>query len=249
MNNKVPAPFIDDIKTIDSMLNYDKNQYNVIDDKLYAAFLPYYVDPDTMKLTVVMKREIQAGAYIRTGRKMGISVMMTELPVETQLSIDDAFKTMDIDLKIQNAVPFGSIMTHPTNSSFAVEMVLVQIEPPIFLDEKRKIIKQEAGKFEVGSIPFDAILDAIHENFLQDMTSRLMLSELYIMAMEEANKQSQDDSQFYQKDTNKIGGGSNHASEFYENISKEDLPRTSNVSDEILNQNQKKDFGAIYSNI
>jgi hypothetical protein len=250
MSNEV-APFIADIKEIDEKLNYDPAQHIIRDEALYVAFMPYYIDPDTMNLTVVLKREIQPGAFPRTGRKMGLSTLNVELPIEKPMTIEEAFKELDLDIKMQNATPFGSVMTHPKDSSYAIEMVLVQTEPPEFLDEKRCIIKQEAGKYEIGSIPFDAMLGAIHDNFLQDMTTRLMLSELYIMAVEEANQQAQGGATQFSENTNSnngmIGGGANHAEEFYENVTNDNMPKTSSVDDTVLQQNQQMDFGAIYA--
>ena len=114
-----------------------------------------------------MKRELQPGAFTRTGRKMGLSVLNVELPLDKPLTIEEAFKELELDVNVQNATPFGSVMTDPSNSIHAIEMVLVQVDPPEFLDAKRKIIKQEPGKYEIGSIPFDALLGAIHNNFLQ----------------------------------------------------------------------------------
>jgi len=257
MSNQVVSPFIEDIKEIDSKINYNPDIYNVRDEALYASFMPYYVDPDDMGLTIILKREIQPGAEQRTGRKMGLSVLNVELPTDKPLTIEEAFEKLDSGLVIQNATPFGSVMTDPVKSNYAVEMVLVQVEPPEFLDEKRKIIKQDPGNYEVGAIPFDAMLGAIHDNFLQDMTTRMMLSELYIMVIEEAQQQAQgqnpaDFSQAAQSGSNQgvIGGGANHTQDFYDNADDPEnsgLSKTSNIDDDLLKQNQQKDFGAIYS--
>ena len=249
----INAPFIEDIKEIDEKLNYDSSKFDIQQGKLYVSFMPYYVDPDTMSLTVVLKREIQPGSFIRTGKKMGLSTLNVELPIDNPLTIEEAFKKLDIDVNIQNAIPFGSVMLAPTESDQTIEMVLVQIDPPTFLDEKRQIIKQEPEKYEIGTVPFDALLAAIHDNFLQDITTRMMLSELYILAMEEANNQQYqngaDFSEASQNNNSLIGGGSNHTTEFYENAQDENLPRTSNINEELLKQNSQKDFGAIYQNL
>lgn len=245
--------FIDDIKEIDEKLNFDESKYEVIDDPLMVAFLPYYVDPKTMDLMVVLKREIQAGAFKLTGRKMGLSTINVILPTDKQITIEEAFALTGLEANVQNPTPFGSIMTNPQNSTRAFEMVLLQIDPPALIDEARCIVKQVPNEYEIGIIPFDSMLGAIQDNFLQDITTRLMLSELYIMAMEEAKNQGagMDQAQFSENSNggNMIGGGGNHPNEFYENAEapQEDMPKTSQVSDEILHQNSQKDFGAIYA--
>lgn len=257
MNNQeqqpqISSPFINDIKEIDEKIQLNESNFNISEDPLVVAFMPYYVNPNDNVLTVVLKREVQFGAYLRSGKKMGLSTINVELPMENPITIEEAWNKLGLDVNIQNATPFGSVMTSPTTSTYGVEMVLVHVDPPKFLDEKRQIIKQVKGEYEIGSIPFDQMLGAIQDNFLQDMTTRLMLSELYIMAMEEANQQAQGmGSDQFSAATNDgnglVGGGANHASEFYENVEDDNMPKTSNLDDGMLNQNKQKDFGAIYA--
>jgi len=248
------SAFINDMKEIDDKINFDPAKYPVRDEPLMVAFMPYYVDPDSMGLTVLLKRELHPGSFHRTGRKMGLSTINIELPMDKQVTIEEAFKQTGLDVNVQNATPFGSVMTTPKDSVHAIEMVLVHVDPPEPIDEARCIVKQVPNEYEIGTIPFDEMLGTIQDNFLQDITTRLMLSELYIMAVEEANNQQggMDQSQFSQNSNGGsiIGGGGNHPQEFYDNVESpepDDMPKTSAVADEVLAQNAQKDFGAIYS--
>lgn len=243
------SKFIEDIKEIDEKLNFSIENYTLNEGPLVAAFVPYYVHPTSLELMVVLKREIHAGSFVRTNRKMGISTLEVELPIDKPLTIEEAFNLLDLPANIQNSTPFGSVMTDPKNSTKAIEMVAVQIDPPAFLDASRGIIKQEPGKFEIGAIGFDSLLGAIQENFIQDITTRMILSELYIMAIEEAKKQEQNNDFSGGHAGDIIGGGNNHPSSFYEKAeqTEKSTPKTSGVADDVLQQNQQKDFGAIYS--
>lgn len=179
--------FIKDTKLIDEKIKLtDKEELRK--GELQVVFLPYYVDPKTLKLMTVLKREIAYGGYVRTGRKMGISALTTVLPIEKPLTVEEAFEKLNLQTTIQNAIPFGSVMLDPINSTEAFELVLVQVEPIIPLDAKTGIVHQVKGQYEIGLVPFDDILDAIQSNLIQDLKTRMILSELYIMALEESNK-------------------------------------------------------------
>ncbi len=238
------SSFYKDTKLIDEKLNIEIA--TISGEMLKASFLLYYIHPLSNNLMVVLKRSILPGAYSRTGRKMGLTVLSTELPEDKPLTIEEAFKTLNIPANIQNAIPFGGIMPNPEVSNAANEMVLVQIDPPEFIDDVRGLMIQEIGQFEIGVVDFKEILGAIQENFIQDAITRLMLSELYILAVEEAHKQSNGNVEgtrpFQPGD---IGGGANHPQTYAEDFSTGE--KTSAIPDDIISQNSQLDFGAIYS--
>ncbi len=240
------SKFLEDTKTIDEKIQMDIPQ--VPETQLKAVFLPYYVDPLSMQLTVILKRSILPGAYSRTGRKMGLSCLDVILPTDEPMTIEEAFETLHTGAKLQDSIPFGSVMLHPETSSEAVEMVLAHIDPPEMIDEDRGIIYQEAGKFEIGIVAFDEILGAIQENFIQDMTVRLMLSELYIMAMEEANKQNGDVSgDMNAGGEGMIGGANENYPKAAQDTVQNETEKTSTIPDDVIAENSQMDFGAIYS--
>ncbi len=238
--------FIADTKEIDSKIKLDLEN-KTPQSALTAAFLPYYVDPKSMKLIVLLKREVLPGAYVRTGRKMGLTVLTTTLPEGEPITIEEAFTQLNIPAALQDTIPFGSVMADPKNSDNATELILAQIEPVEFLDENRGIVFQKKGEFEIGAVEFDSLLEAIQENFMQDMTTRFMLSELYIMAVEEANKQGESGDSMFEAGGNAggvIGGGEeygkiNHTTE---------TETTEEIPDDLLAQNADMSFGAMYKN-
>jgi hypothetical protein len=239
--------FIKDTKDIDAKVSI-KNTEQITHKPLLAAFMPYYVDPKSMKLVVLLKREILPGAYTRTNRKMGLTCLSTQLPEDNPITIEEAFDNLNIPASLQDTIPFGSVMIDPKTSSAATELVLAQIEPVELLDETRGIVYQEKGKYEIGAIEFDALLEAVQENFIQDITTRFMLSELYILAVEEANKQGEmDDNSMFEKGGNAGGivGGENKYSKI--NFT-EHTNQTDNIPDDILAENADMNFGAMYKN-
>lgn len=233
--------FVRDTKLIDEKINVSVAE--VQGEMLKAAFLPYYVDPDSLQLTVVLQRTLMPGSYARTGRKMGLSVVSVELPEDEPITIEQAYEKTNIGAKMQNAIPFGSVMPRPFVSNAAFEMVLVQIEPVELIDTERGIIYQEKGKYEIGVVAFDEILSAIQDNFIQDLTTRMMLSELYILALEEANNNNNPQNMMSGNE-GIIGGGSNLPEGFG---SQTDTVRTGDLDDEFIAQNSQMDFGSIYS--
>jgi hypothetical protein len=56
------------------------------------------------------------------------------------------------------------------------------------IDVDRGLIYQEKGAFEIGIVSFDELLSAIQDNLIQDLITRMMLSELYILALEESRR-------------------------------------------------------------
>ncbi len=181
------SSFIKDTKLIDEKIKLVDRE-ELIKGELQVVFLPYYVDPKSLKLMTVLKREIAYGGYVRTGRKMSISALTTILPTDKPITLEEAFNKLNLQTSIQNAIPFGSVMLDPINSTEAFELVLVQVEPISPMDQKTGIISQVKGQYEIGLVPFDDILDAIQSNLIQDLKTRMILSELYIMALEESNK-------------------------------------------------------------
>ena len=238
--------FINDTKSIDVKVSISGVE-NIKQEPLIAAFMPYYVDPKSMKLMVLLKREMLQGAYLRTNRKMGLTCLTTILPEGTPITIEEAFNQLNVPATLQDTIPFGSIMIDPKNSSAATELVLAQIEPVELLDESRGIVYQEKGKYEIGAIEFDSLLEAVQENFIQDITTRFMLSELYILAVEEANKQGENGNSMFEKGGN--AGGIIGSGEEYGKIDHTDKPeQTDNIPEDILAENADMNFGAMYKN-
>jgi len=240
------SSFLADTKEIDE--NIDIKTAELPMTMLKAGFLPYYVDPTTMGLTVVLKRSILPGAASRTGRKMGLTCLTTELPEDNPLTIEEVFNTLNVNATLQDSIPFGSIMLNPIATTDSVELVLAHIDPPLLLDEARGIISQAPGEYEIGIVGFDEILTAIQENFIQDTTTRLMLSELYILAMEEANNQEQNPEGLYESKSAEgvIGAGEQYPQAAQSSVGK-DLENTSDIPNSIIEENSQMDFGAIYS--
>lgn len=233
--------FIRDTKLIDEKISIPLTE--VEGEMLQAAFLPYYVDPDSLKLTVVLKRSLLPGSYARTGRKMGLSAITVEVPEDVPLTVEQAYEKTNVKASIQNIIPFGSVMPRPQKSNMAYEMVLVQIEPVELIDVDRGLIYQEKGAFEIGIVTFDELLSAIQDNLIQDLITRMMLSELYILALEESNKM-QNTNNMMVGNQNLIGGGSNLPEGFGD---QSEHVKTSDIPDEIIAENSKMDFGSIYS--
>lgn len=231
------SSFVRDTKLINDRININDHQ-GVINGNLEVVFLPYYVDPETLKLTVVLKRSIMNGSYAMNGTKMGLSALTVSLPKDNPITLEDAYAQLGLNTTIQNAIPFGAVMSNPFNSTETYEMVVVQVEPIQLLDTKKGIVSQMKGEYEVGIVPFDDILEAIQSNFIQDLKTRMILSELYIMALEEANNTTSNESV--------IGGGANLPSGFG---SQENTIKTTDIPDEIILENSQKDYGAIYSKI
>jgi len=238
--------FITDTKDIDDKVSM-KGTENIKQAPLVAAFMPFYVDPKSMKLMVLLKREMLPGAYSRTNKKMGLTCLSTPLPEGSPITIEEAFENLNVPATLQDTIPFGSVMIDPKNSSAATELVLAQIEPVELLDENRGIVYQEKGQYEIGVVEFDALLEAIQENFIQDITTRFMLSELYILAVEEANKQGEDGNSIFEKGGNAggiVGGG-----EEYGKIEHtEHTEQTDDIPEDILAENADMNFGAMYNN-
>jgi len=227
--------FINDTKSIDAKIQINVDTTSPI-NPLVAAFLPYFVDPKSMKLTVLLKREILKGAYVRTGRKMGITCLTTELPEDNTISIEEAFAQLNVSAILQNTIPFGSVMINPKNNDNATELVLAQIEPVELIDEERGIVFQQKGEYEIGAVEFDSLLEAIQENYIQDITTRFMLSELYIMAVEEANKQDGEGDSIFNQGGNSGGMiGSNEPTEEYSKIDfNDDTESTDDIPSDLL---------------
>lgn len=233
--------FIKDTLMIDERVNIDIPE--IEGEMLRAVFLPYYIDPLSLELKVVLKRSIMPGAYARIGRKMGLSALYVELPEDDPLTIEQAFAQLGLNTKMENAIPFGGVMPSPIDSTLAFEMVVVNVEPLDLIDEERGIFFQKKGEYEIGVVEFKDIMEGIQNNIIQDIATRLLLNELYIMAVEEGQK-NQDPNTMMTGNEGLIGGGSNLPNGYGEQT---DTMKTSVVPDEILEANSKMDFGAIYS--
>ncbi len=229
------SDFIKDTILIDEKLNL--TMPTIGDSSLKAVMLPYYVDSNSMDLMVVMMRSLSPGGFKRTGKKMGITALTITLPEDKQITVEEAYDMLQLPAKLQRAIPFGSVMTDPMNSDETFELVLIEIDPVSLLDKKRGIVYQEKGKFEIGAIRFSDILEGINNQLIVDMKTRLILNELYIMAMEQNNRERQEN-------IGAVGGGSNLPPGFGE---QKDTVKTADIPDEVIAQNSQKDFGAIYS--
>ena len=236
------SDFIKDTLLIDDQLPVPTG---IAPSVLKAVILPYYMDPDSLDLTVVVKRSLLPGGFARTGRKMGISALTVELPEDTPITLDQAYASLNLTAKMQNAIPFGSVMPSPESSSEAFELVLVHTEPFEFLDKKRGIIHQEKGKYEIGAVKFAELIEGISGHIISDMKTRLILNELYILAIEESMKQQQGTpgNQTVGR-SDMVGGGSNLPPGFGDQT---DTVKTSTIPDDIIAKNSQTDFGAMYA--
>ena len=214
---------------------------------LQAVFLPYYMDPKSSDIMVIMKREIVPGSFSRNGRKMGISALTVELPMDEPLTIDQAFESINkyLNVTLQEGIPYGSVMPQPVNSDMGFELILAHVEPVTMIDEKRGIVYQEKGKFEIGVVPFSDVIEAIQQGLLEDMKTRLILSELYILALNESNKE-QNEGTMMSGNPDLIGGGNNISPDM--DIEQSETMRTGNIPDDVLEKNSQTDFGSIYAN-
>lgn len=237
MNNS----FVKDTILIDEKLNITVETLKK--EMLQAVFLPYYTDPESLELKIVLKRSILPGCYHTTGRKLGLSALTVELPADNPLTIEQAFEKLNLDTKIENAVPFGSVMPLPQTSTLMYEMVLVNIEPLNLIDEERGIYYQEKGKFEIGVADFKDLISGIQSNIVQDLKTRMMLNELYLLAVEESARNNESN-QMMSGNKDLIGGGSNLPDGYGEQT---DTMKTSNIPDEVMKQNSQMDYGSIYS--
>jgi len=212
-------------------------------EMLKATFLPYFIDSYSSELMVVLKRMIMPGAYARTGKKMGLTALTIELPENDPLTIEQAFALLELKTNIAQAIPFGSVMPHPNTTNEAYELILVNIEPLELIDEERGIYYQKKGEYEIGVAGFKDIIDGIQHNIIQDMKTKLLLNELYIMALEESSK-STNPNNMNAGNSNLIGGGSNLPNNFGE---QSHSMKTSDIADEVIEQNSQMDYGSIYS--
>lgn len=235
------SEFIKDTILIGEKLNVQLRE--VEQTSLRAVILPYYIDPDTMDLVVVLKRSIMSGGYLRNGRKMGITAITIDLPEDKPITIEEAYASLNLGAKFQSAIPFGSVMISPENSTETYELVLVQTEPFTFLDKQRGIIKQEKGKYEIGAVKFSEIVEGIQNQIVNDIKTRLILNELYILAIEEGNKSANNNNGNH--NTGIIGGGENLPPGF--GGDNYDTVKTSPIPDDVIAKNSQMDFGAMYA--
>lgn len=237
------STFANDTILIGEKLEIPLDETNLKVESLNAVFLPYYLSPISSELSVVLKRSIMPGQFFRTGSKMGLSALEVELPMDNPITIEQAFELLELNTNIVNAIPFGCVMPDPTNSTKAYELVLVNIEPLTLKHESSGIFFQKEGEYEIGVSEFRALLPAIQHNAVTDLKTRILLNELYIMALEEATILKQDNT----SNSNVIGGGYNHPSEFENSNDFNDVMKTGNITDEIIKQQSRLDQGAMYA--
>ena len=237
------SSFVDDTILIESGLDFEIN--TVKKEQLKAAFLPYYIDPESLELKVVLKRSILPGQFTASGKKMGLTALTVDLPMNEQITIEQAFEKLNLNTKVVNPIPFGSVMPDVENSSIAYELVVVNVEPLNLIDSERGIFHQEKGVYEIGVAEFRDIVEGIKNGIIQDMKTRLLLNELYILAIEES-RQNQDPNNMMTGNPDLIGGGLNLPAGYG---SQSETVKTSNIPDEVIEQNSKMDFGSIYSKV
>jgi len=231
--------FIKDTILIDEKLALEMPDVEL--QPLRALILPFYIDPNSMDLMVIMKRCLMPGGFKRTGRKMGITAFSLILPEDKHMTVEEAFASLDIPANMQDAIPFGNVLLDQEKSTESYEIVLIQTDPVQMVDKKRGIVRQEKGKYEIGAMKFSDIMEGIATRLVMDIKTRLILGELYILAMEQGNRMP---GQQPLTDPEKIGGGSNLPPGFGE---QKETVKTSDIPDEVIAQNAQKDFGAIYS--
>jgi len=230
------SSFASDTVLIGKGIEKEFTENDVAIDSLHAVFLPYYISPISNELTVVLKRTVTPGQYFRTGNKVGLTALTVELPMETPLTIEQAFEKLELNTEIVNPIPFGCVMPDPINSMLAYEIVLVNIEPLKLLDTATGIFKQVPNEYEIGVVEFREIIGAIQENTVTDLKTRFILSELYLMALEESQLNA----------GQSIGSGQNLPAGFG---SQEGTMKTGNISDEVIKEKSKLDQGSIYAKI
>ena len=224
--------FFEDLKKINNSLKVETdNVDNKIDAKV--AMLPYYVDQNTNELMVVVKREILQAAKVVRGNGFGITSLKESIDPSSKIDINDVFAKTNVSAKVQGAYPFGNIMLDPKNSNESIDMVVLQIDQPTFLDANKGIIYQEMGQYEIGALSFYEAMQAINEDFVMDATTRMLFSELFIMVLEEERKQSDNGNDVY--------GAQGNISQFTNQPSSNTM-----YDEEVLAQNQQTDFGKIY---
>jgi|SaaInlStandDraft_4_1057021.scaffolds.fasta_scaffold45990_2 hypothetical protein len=233
--------FVKDTLMIDEKIDIKVKE--VKGDKLQAVILPYFVDPDSNELTVVLKRTVFPGAYARTGKKMGLVALTVDLNEDEPLTIEQVWKDLNLSAAMQDAIPFGGVMPYPETSNMAYELILIQTEPFDLIDNERGLIYQEKGKYEIGIVKFGEIVEGIQSNLIQDLKTRLILNELYVLALEESTK-SQDPNHMNAGNENMIGGGNNLPTGYGE---QDNTMKTSDIPDEILDENAQMDYGSIYA--
>lgn len=231
--------FIKDTILIDEKLNLEMPDFEKT--PLNAVILPFYIDPNSMDLMVVVKRSLLPAGFVRTGRKMGITALTMDLPEEQHITVEEVYARLNLPAKMQEAIPYGGFMLDPLTSTQTFEMILIQIDPIAMIDKKRGIVYQEKGKYEIGVIRFGDIMEGIAGGLLMDLKTRMIFSELYILALEQGNNAPP---QQALTDPEKIGGGANLPPGFGE---QKETVKTSDIPDEVIAQNAQKDFGAIYS--
>ena len=184
------------------------------------------------------------GQFLRNGKKMSLTALTVTLPAdEPPLSVEQAFDRLNLDTKITNSTPFGSVMPDPESSSLAYELVLVNIEPLNLINEEHGIFYQQIGEYEIGVADFKDLVEGIQKNVIQDLKTRLVLNELYVLALEEAQNPQQ---QYITGDPNLIGGGANLPPGFGSQT--ETMP-TADIPEEIIKENSQMNYGAMYSQI
>ena len=236
--------FLEDTIEIDKNINITPG--NIKNEGLKAAILPYYIEPNSMEIVVLLKRQVTPGT-VPYDKKMSILHLETDLPMETPLTPTEAFEKLGIDADIVDTIPFGNVMPNPFNSDKAYEMLLVHISPPVYMNDTKGIIKKvsnENEKYEVGGISFTKLVEAVNAGLINDAVTRLLLNEFYIFMVEQS-KNEENQNITTGEGNNYIG--TNAPNNISNNINTNDLPKTTDIPDEILEMNQQMDFGKIYS--
>jgi len=140
------------------------------DGKIYATVIPFFVSSN-LKLTVLLEKVSAPGVAKWSESRLNLKAVDVELPKTDKISIEDLYNKLGLDSKMQNSIPMGAVMRSVDGDDLH-EMVLFEIEPPTELPEN------------IGMVEFDELVEAIQSNYIQDSITRLLLSELYILMME-----------------------------------------------------------------
>lgn len=218
------STFLRDTFEINKRLKNDIRP-DIIKRPLTGYFLPFYIAQNGGDIMVVLKREIMYGGQISNNEmKLGLSTISFELPIDNKITLEDVLVMSHLDTSLVNSISVGSAELRPHYESAPIELMLIEIEPPVFKDERAGIIYQEIGSYEIGALKFNDILPAINAGLIQDLVTRLILNELYLVVQ---------------------SGNSGNLNEFSE-PERSNTVTTSDIPDDVIASNTQMDYGSIY---
>jgi hypothetical protein len=233
--------FLETTKMLNEKLIIDEKKLkrDEFDNKsVNAKILPYYIDPKTLELKIIVKRELVESGYLALDRKVALNAIDIELPIDKKLTIEEVFGLLNIEADVQQAIPVGSLMPFPKKTTDVFEMILLHISPPAFKDEKNNIVCiNDKERYELGVLNFNETMDAIENNLIIDLSVRLLLNELYILATEYSENDN-----INQEGAIGVYDETENKETFFKEITKNSV-KTTDIPDEIIEKNKQTDFG------